>query len=82
MLKILWIQVNLFFSICHGPQLLINANVLKDRRVIAWKSIIQEIKNSGANYINKEVVEDNNLISSRSPRDLPAFIDANTNILK
>lgn len=62
------------FSICHGPQLLITAQVLKGRRITGWKSIVQDIKNAGAIFIDQEVVEDNNLISSRSPQDLPAFI--------
>jgi protease I len=64
------------FSICHGPQLLITADVLKGRKVTGWKSIIQDIKNAGAFFIDKEVVEDANLVSSRSPSDLPAFTNA------
>ena len=60
--------------ICHAPQLLITAQVLKGRKVTGWKSIIQDIKNAGAEFIDQEVVEDGNLISSRSPADLPAFI--------
>jgi protease I len=64
------------FSICHGPQLLISAQVLKGRKITGWKSIIQDIKNAGAKFIDREVVEDGNLISSRSPGDLPAFIQA------
>ena len=63
-------------AICHAPQLLINAQVLKGRRIAGWKSLIQDIKNAGAEYIDQEVVEDGNLISSRSPADLPAFIQA------
>ena len=70
------------FSICHGPQLLITADVLKGRKVTGWKSIVQDIKNAGAIFINKEVVEDKNLISSRSPSDLPAFINASLKKLK
>ena len=70
------------FSICHGPQLLITADVLKGRKVTGWKSIIQDIKNAGAIFIDKEVVEDNNLVSSRSPRDLPAFIQTSLKKLK
>ena len=70
------------FSICHGPQLLITADVLKDRKVTGWKSIIQDIKNAGAEYIDDEVVEDGNLISSRSPSDLPAFIQTSLKKLK
>ncbi|MGC9517047.1 MAG: type 1 glutamine amidotransferase domain-containing protein [Methanomicrobiales archaeon] len=64
------------FAICHGPQLLITAQRLEGRKVTGWKSIAQDIKNAGANYIDKEVVEDGNLISSRHPGDLPSFIAA------
>ncbi len=70
------------FSICHGPQLLISADVLKGRRVTGWKSIIQDIKNAGAEFVDNEVVEDGNLVSSRSPRDLPAFIQTSLKKLK
>jgi protease I len=61
------------FSICHAPQLLITAQVLNGRRITGWKSIIQDIKNAGAEFLNQEVVEDRNIISSRSPEDIPAF---------
>lgn len=64
------------FAICHAPQILITAQVLKGKRVTGYKSIIQDIKNAGAEYIDKEVVEDGNLISSRGPSDIPAFIRA------
>jgi protease I len=64
------------FAICHAAQLLITADVLKGRRVTGWKSIIQDIKNAGAEYVDAEVVEDGNLISSRSPPDIPAFVRA------
>jgi protease I len=62
------------FAICHAPQLLITAQVLSGRKVTGWKSIIQDIKNAGAQFFDQEVVEDRNLVSSRSPADLPAFI--------
>lgn len=64
------------FSICHGPQLLITAEVLAGRTVTGWKSIIQDIINAGANFVDMEVVIDQNLVSSRSPGDLPAFTAA------
>lgn len=64
------------FAICHAPQLLITAQVLKGRKITGWKSIVQDIKNAGAEFIDQEVVEDGNLISSRSPDDIPAFIQA------
>jgi protease I len=64
------------FSICHGPQILITAKALEGRRVTGWKSIIQDIVYAGGNFLDAEVVVDGNLVSSRSPRDLPAFIRA------
>lgn len=70
------------FAICHGPQLLITAEKLRGRRVTGWKSIAQDIKNAGADYVDAEVVEDGNLISSRHPGDLPAFIAASLKRLK
>jgi protease I len=70
------------FSICHGPQLLITANVLKGRKITGWTSIVQDIKNAGAEFIDREVVEDKNIISSRNPGDLPAFIAASLAKLK
>jgi protease I len=70
------------FSICHGPQLLISADVLKNRKITGWKSIIQDIKNAGADFIDQEVVIDDNIISSRSPADLKPFIKATLNKLE
>lgn len=64
------------FAICHGPQLLITADVLRGRKVTGWKSIVQDLKNAGADFVDREVVEDENLISSRHPGDLPAFVEA------
>lgn len=64
------------FVICHGPQLLITARVLKGRRITGWKSIIEDIINAGAEFVDDEVVEDGNLVSSRGPDDIPAFIKA------
>lgn len=68
-------------AICHAPQLLITAEVIKGRNIAGWKSIIVDIKNAGGNYVDKEVVEDGNIISSRGPKDIPAFIDASLNKL-
>ena len=70
------------FSICHGPQLLITADVLKGRKITGWKSIIQDIKNAGAEFIDKEVVVDKNLVSSRYPGDISAFIRESLKKLK
>jgi protease I len=70
------------FSICHGPQLLITAQVLEGRKITGWKSIIQDIKNAGAEFIDQEVVVDGNLVSSRNPWDIPAFVRESLKKLK
>ena len=64
------------FSICHGPQLLITADVIRGRRMTGYTSIIQDLKNAGCEFVDSEVVVDGNLVSSRNPDDLPAFISA------
>lgn len=69
-------------SICHGPQLLISADVLKDRTVTSVNKIRDDIKNAGGNYVDEQVVVDGNLISSRIPSDLDAFNDALVKALK
>lgn len=60
-------------AICHGPQLLISADILRDRRVTSWPSIEKDLKNAGANWVDEAVVKDGNLITSRKPADLPRF---------
>ncbi len=68
-------------SICHGPQLLISAGVLPGRTLTSVNRIRDDIKNAGGNYVDKEVVEDKNLITSRTPPDLPAFNEAVAKVL-
>jgi len=63
-------------AICHGPQLLISANVLRGRTLTCWPSIAIDVKNAGGLYVDKPVVEDGNLITSRKPDDVPAFSEA------
>ncbi len=70
------------FSICHGAQLLITADALKGRTLTGYVSIAQDIKNAGAKYLDREVVIDENLITSRHPGDLPAFCKACVNKLR
>jgi protease I len=70
------------FAICHAPQLLITARVAEGRRMTGYKSIIQDIKNAGAEFVDQDVVVDGNLVSSRNPADIPAFIDASLQKLK
>lgn len=60
--------------ICHGPQILITADVLQGRRATCYHSVAEELQGSGALYEDAEVVVDDNLITSRQPSDLPAFM--------
>lgn len=65
------------FSICHGPQLMINAEIVKGKKMTAVKQVGVDLKNAGAEFIDKEVVKDDSgIISSRTPDDLPAFNEA------
>jgi protease I len=63
-------------AICHGAQLLISAKVLDGRTLTAVNKIRDDVKNAGGNYVDKELVVDGNLITSRVPGDLPVFNDA------
>jgi protease I len=63
-------------AICHGPQLLISADTLRGRTLTCWPSIAVDVKNAGGLYVDKPVVEDRNLITSRKPDDVPVFNDA------
>jgi protease I len=63
-------------TVCHGPQLLISADIVRGKRMTSWPSIAVDLKNAGAEWVDKEVVKDGNLISSRKPSDLPAFNNA------
>lgn len=60
-------------AICHGPQLLIETGLLEGRRMTSYPSIQTDLKNAGADWQDKEVVFDDGLITSRSPKDLDAF---------
>ena len=60
-------------AICHGPQLLISANVVRGRKLTSWPSIAIDLENAGAEWVNAPVVQDGNIITSRKPADLPRF---------
>lgn len=60
-------------AICHGPWTLLEAGVAAGRTLTSYPSIRTDLRNAGANVVDEEVVVDGNLISSRSPKDLPAF---------
>jgi protease I len=60
-------------AICHGPWTLIDAGVVKDRKLTSYESIQTDLKNAGAQWVDQEVVVDNGLVTSRKPDDIPAF---------
>jgi protease I len=62
-------------AICHGPWLLAEADVIRGRTVTSWPSIRTDLRNAGANVVDREVVRDGNLVTSRKPEDIPAFTD-------
>ncbi|MCW2759877.1 MAG: intracellular protease, PfpI family [Marmoricola sp.] len=62
--------------ICHGPWLLVNAELADGRTLTSYPSLSQDLKNAGASWVDEEVVVDGNLITSRNPNDLPAFVEA------
>jgi protease I len=59
--------------ICHGPWTLVEADVLRNRKITSWPSLKTDIRNAGGNWVDEEVVVDEGLVSSRKPDDLPAF---------
>lgn len=60
-------------AICHAPWLLVEANMVDGKTVTGWPSIRTDLMNAGADVIDREVVQDGNLITSRKPEDIPAF---------
>ena len=63
-------------AICHGPWLLIEADVVRGRRVTSWPSIRTDLRNAGAEVVDEEAVTDGNIVTSRKPEDIPAFTEA------
>ena len=63
-------------AICHGPWLLVEADVVRGRRVTSWPSIRTDLRNAGAEVVDEEAVTDANIVTSRKPEDIPAFVDA------
>ncbi len=61
-------------AICHGPWLLVEADAVRGRKMTSYKSIRKDLENAGAEWLDREVVADGGIITSRSPEDLPAFV--------
>ncbi|MGZ4465805.1 MAG: DJ-1/PfpI family protein, partial [Nocardioides sp.] len=62
--------------ICHAPWLLVSAGLVSGRRLTSYPSLADDVRNAGGEWVDEEVVVDGNLITSRNPDDLPAFIAA------
>ena len=60
-------------AICHGPQVLISADLVRGRKMTSWPAIQTDMRNAGARWVDEEVVVDNGLVTSRKPDDIPAF---------
>jgi protease I len=60
-------------AICHGPWMLVEAGVVRGRKVTSWPTLQTDIRNAGGEWVDEEVVIDNGLVTSRKPDDLPAF---------
>jgi protease I len=60
-------------AVCHGPWLLVQADALRGRQATSYKSIRKDLENAGAKWVDREVVTDNGIITSRNPGDLRAF---------
>jgi protease I len=63
-------------AICHGPWLLVEADLLRGRTATAWPSIRTDLRNAGANVVDEPAVTDGNIVTSRNPQDVPAFTNA------
>ena len=69
-------QDKLVAAVCHAPWMLIEADVAEGRTVTSWPSVRTDLINAGARWVDRELVEDGNLLTSRKPDDLPAFTAA------
>lgn len=69
-------------AICHGPWLLIEADLLQDRRATSWPSIRTDLRNAGAKVVDEPAVTDGNIVTSRNPDDVEAFTNALINLIE
>ena len=69
-------------AICHGPQMLIEADLLRGKKATCYRSVVTDLKNAGATYLDAPVVVDGKLVTSRFPDDLPRFCQEAIKLLK
>jgi protease I len=68
-------------AVCHGPQMLIEADIVRGKTVTSWPSVRTDLRNAGANVVDEPAVVDGNIVTSRSPDDLPDFCKATIKLL-
>ncbi|GGD48442.1 DJ-1/PfpI/YhbO family deglycase/protease [Erythrobacter arachoides] len=69
-------------AICHGPWLLVEADIVDGRKVTSWPSVRTDLENAGADVVDDKAVVDGNLVTSRNPDDIPAFCEALIDLLE
>lgn len=69
-------------AVCHGPQMLIEADILRGKKATCWKSVATDLKNAGATFVDASAVVDGNIATSRSPADLPKFCQETIKLLQ
>lgn len=67
--------------ICHAPWLLVSAGLARGRTLTSWPTIVDDMRNAGATWVDREVVQDGNLVTSRGPNDIPAFNKATVELI-
>lgn len=68
-------------AVCHGPQMLIEADIVRGKKVTSWPSVRTDLRNAGANVVDDSAVIDENIVTSRSPDDLPDFCKTTIKLL-
>lgn len=69
-------------AICHGPQMLIEADIVRGKKATCWRAVMTDLKNAGATFIDAPVIVDGKIVTSRFPDDLPYFCRETINLLK
>ena len=69
------------FAVCHGPQIMITADIVQGRTLTSWPTVQVDLRNAGANVVDRQVVVDRNFVTSRKPADLDAFAQEILNYL-
>ena len=80
--KVTYKRGKVIAAICHGPQMLIEADIIRGKKATCWKSVATDLENAGATFIDAPAVVDGKLVTSRFPADLPKFCQETIKLLK